>query len=96
MVPPFYADVDPSDMLKAATEGQIEGVVAKRVSSRYRPGQRSADWRKHALFHSHTALIGAWRPGSGQRTGQEEPAGRSCGSAGRVKTRAAGGSVLRG
>ncbi|UJW36865.1 hypothetical protein L3Q67_31910 [Saccharothrix sp. AJ9571] len=32
------------------------------------PGQRSADWRKHALVRSHTALIGAWRPGSGQRT----------------------------
>ncbi|UJW36896.1 non-homologous end-joining DNA ligase (plasmid) [Saccharothrix sp. AJ9571] len=68
MIPPFYADADPDDMLKAAIDAQMEGIVAKKVSSRYLPGRRSADWRKHALFHSHTALIGAWRPGSGQRT----------------------------
>ncbi|UJW36378.1 hypothetical protein L3Q67_01210 [Saccharothrix sp. AJ9571] len=45
----------------------MEGVIAKKATSRYVPGRRSPDWRKHAVFHSHEAIIGAWRPGSGRR-----------------------------
>ncbi|GAB2747434.1 non-homologous end-joining DNA ligase [Amycolatopsis magusensis] len=68
VVPPCYPDAEPDDMLKAAIDAEMEGVVAKKAASPYRAGRRSPDWRKHAVFHSHTALIGAWRPGGGRRS----------------------------
>src|SRR3954454_13540488 len=37
---------DPLDLLVACDRLDIEGVVAKRVDSVYRPGARSADWIK--------------------------------------------------
>ena len=37
---------DPLDLLVACDQLDVEGVVAKRVDSVYRPGARSADWIK--------------------------------------------------
>lgn len=37
---------DGAELLAACAELDIEGVVAKRVASRYRPGNRSRDWIK--------------------------------------------------
>jgi bifunctional non-homologous end joining protein LigD len=34
------------DVLAARGEHDIEGIVAKRVNSPYRPGERSSDWLK--------------------------------------------------
>lgn len=34
------------DVLAACGEQDVEGVVAKRVGSPYRPGERSGDWLK--------------------------------------------------
>ncbi len=34
------------DVLTACREHNVEGIVAKRVESRYRPGERSGDWLK--------------------------------------------------
>ena len=47
----------------------LEGVLAKRRDSAYRPGVRSTDWRKvkHAQ-HTDVVVVG-WRPGRGERTG---------------------------
>lgn len=39
----------------------LEGVVAKRRDSTYRPGARSADWVKAAHRRTRTALVGGWR-----------------------------------
>ena len=39
-------DCDPADLLHACLELGVEGIVAKRASGRYRPGQRSDDWLK--------------------------------------------------
>ncbi len=47
----------------------LEGVVAKRRSSLYRPGRRSADWVKAPHRRTRTVLVGGWRPettGSGR------------------------------
>lgn len=44
----------------------LEGVVAKRRSAPYRPGQRSPDWLKATHRRSRTALVGGWR---GESTG---------------------------
>jgi bifunctional non-homologous end joining protein LigD len=45
----------------------LEGVVAKRAASPYRPGTRSPDWRKiKALRRQDCAIVG-WTPGQGGR-----------------------------
>ena len=43
---PVWTDVDLSDLLAACELQGLEGLVAKRVRSRYRPGRRSPDWVK--------------------------------------------------
>jgi bifunctional non-homologous end joining protein LigD len=58
-VPPTYDD---GDTLQAATlEQGLEGVVSKRLSSRYRPGQRSPDWLKFPHRGSRSVVVGGWR-----------------------------------
>jgi bifunctional non-homologous end joining protein LigD len=68
-VPPTYDD---GDALQAATlEQGLEGVVSKRLSSRYRPGRRSPDWLKFAHRGSRSVVVGGWRleTDSAQRLG---------------------------
>jgi len=58
-VPPTYDD---GDALQAATlENGLEGVVSKRLSSRYSPGRRSPDWLKFPHRASMSVVIGGWR-----------------------------------
>jgi bifunctional non-homologous end joining protein LigD len=54
-------------LLAATAEQRLEGVVAKRLASPYRPGVRSPDWRKHAHRLTRTVLVGGWRPAEGRR-----------------------------
>jgi bifunctional non-homologous end joining protein LigD len=57
--PPVYDD---GQMLFDATFQQgLEGIVSKRVSSRYRPGLRSKDWLKFAHRRRESYLVGGWR-----------------------------------
>lgn len=49
-------------------QGQ-EGVIAKRRSSRYRPGRRSPDWVKIKNIRTQEVVVGGWRPGQGRRAG---------------------------
>ena len=53
----------------ASLENGLEGVVAKRLASPYRPGLRSPDWRKVKHFRSQAVVVGGWRPGQGRRAG---------------------------
>jgi bifunctional non-homologous end joining protein LigD len=56
-----------SVFLDAALAGGLEGVVAKRRTSRYRPGERSRDWVKiKARAEQDVAVIG-WMPRQGTR-----------------------------
>jgi bifunctional non-homologous end joining protein LigD len=56
-----------SAFLDAALAGGLEGVVAKRRTSRYRPGQRSPDWVKiKARAEQDVAIVG-WLPRQGSR-----------------------------
>jgi bifunctional non-homologous end joining protein LigD len=58
--PATYAD---GPMLFDATYQQaLEGIVSKRLSSRYRPGQRSKDWLKFAHRRRESYVVGGWRP----------------------------------
>lgn len=50
-----------------ASRQGLEGVVAKRSCSPYRPGKRSEDWIKVAETRTLEVLVGGWRPGEGRR-----------------------------
>jgi bifunctional non-homologous end joining protein LigD len=52
---------DGASLLAATAEQRLEGVVAKRRSSPYRPGVRSPDWVKLAHRRTLTCLVGGWR-----------------------------------
>jgi bifunctional non-homologous end joining protein LigD len=63
--PPVYAD---GRMLFDATYQQsLEGIVSKRLSSRYRPGLRSKDWLKFAHRRRESYVVGGWRPETDSR-----------------------------
>jgi bifunctional non-homologous end joining protein LigD len=61
LVPPRFTDGQAT--LAAATEHALEGVVAKRVDSLYRPGLRSPDWVKVKRDETDEFVVGGWRPG---------------------------------
>jgi bifunctional non-homologous end joining protein LigD len=58
-----------ADVQAAGLGNGLEGIVAKRLSSVYRPGVRSPDWRKIKNFRSQAVVVGGWRPGQGRRAG---------------------------
>ncbi|MEM7338030.1 MAG: non-homologous end-joining DNA ligase [Actinomycetota bacterium] len=56
------------ELLAIATERGLEGVMAKRLDSRYRPG-RSSDWVKVKLRRRQEFVVGGWLPGQGALEG---------------------------
>ena len=67
--PPSFTDVAGADLLKVAEQQELEGVVAKRLTSRYEPGRRSPAWRKVKVRHRQEAVVGGWTRGEGNRAG---------------------------
>ncbi len=67
-VPP-YSDGDPDDLLDLARDRGLEGIVCKRVTSAYRPGERSPDWLKIKIRLRQEFVVGGWLPGSGGLAG---------------------------
>jgi bifunctional non-homologous end joining protein LigD len=61
LVPPSFPDGPAT--LAAAEEHALEGVVAKRLGSVYRPGHRSPDWVKVKREETGDFVVGGWRPG---------------------------------
>jgi len=55
-------------LLQATAEQGLEGVVAKRVDSRYEPGRRTGAWVKIKHTRRQELVIGGWLPGEGRRT----------------------------
>jgi bifunctional non-homologous end joining protein LigD len=53
----------PQQVIAAVTELGLEGIVAKRRSSRYTPGERNSDWLKLKLDRQQEFVIGGYRPG---------------------------------
>lgn len=98
--PPVYAD---GVMLHEATRQQgLEGIVSKRLSSRYEPGQRSKHWLKFAHRARTSWVVGGWRAetGSESRLGAllvGEPTAEGLRYRGRVGSGIAGkvGSMLK-
>jgi bifunctional non-homologous end joining protein LigD len=67
--PPVFRDVRGSDVLAAAAAAGLEGVVAKRRDSRYRPGERATGWVKIKLVKTQEVVIAGWTDGEGERAG---------------------------
>ena len=62
LAPPMFADGRATRA--AADEHRLEGVMAKRLTSIYRPGQRTPDWIKVKIDHTAEFVVGGWRPGA--------------------------------
>ncbi|ETD31625.1 non-homologous end-joining DNA ligase [Williamsia sp. D3] len=68
-VPPIWTEVDGETMLDIARQNGLEGVVAKKIDSVYRPGRRSPAWIKTPLRSNTEVVVGGWVPGSGAASG---------------------------
>jgi bifunctional non-homologous end joining protein LigD len=67
---PAYHRGDGSKLLAASRERGLEGIIAKRLGSRYLPGRRSRDWLKVKNVRGQEVVIGGWLPGKGRREGE--------------------------
>jgi bifunctional non-homologous end joining protein LigD len=68
--PPSFTDVTGAELVAVSKQHGLEGVVAKRLESRYEPGRRSPAWRKIKNVSRQEAVVGGWKPGEGVRAGQ--------------------------
>jgi bifunctional non-homologous end joining protein LigD len=68
-VPPSFTGESGADVQAVSLEHGLEGIMAKRVRSRYEPGRRSAAWRKIKNVRRQEVVIGGWKPGEGGRAG---------------------------
>ncbi|ALE86671.1 hypothetical protein XF36_28235 (plasmid) [Pseudonocardia sp. HH130629-09] len=59
-VPDNFTDVASADVLSAVDAQGLEGVVAKRLTSRYEAGRRSRAWIKHAIRRSCLVAVVGW------------------------------------
>ena len=55
-------------LLQATGAQGLEGIVAKRLDSRYEPGRRTGAWVKIKHTQRQELVIGGWLPGEGRRT----------------------------
>jgi bifunctional non-homologous end joining protein LigD len=58
-------EAPPADLLAAAREQGLEGIIAKRVTSVYEAGRRSGAWVKVRVNKGQELVIGGYRPGAG-------------------------------
>lgn len=61
---------DGAELFEAVRVRGMEGIVAKRLSSPYRPGRRSPDWVKVKSRLRQEFVVGGWVSGAGARDGQ--------------------------
>mgnify|MGYP002779429942 CR=1 FL=1 len=59
---------DYDGLIKRAVQGGWEGLIAKRLDARYRPGQRSGDWLKLKLENTQEFVVGGWTEPRNSRT----------------------------
>jgi ATP-dependent DNA ligase len=53
----------PTDLIQAAKEMTLEGIIAKRKNSLYEPGKRSGAWLKYRINRGQEFVIGGYTPG---------------------------------
>ncbi len=59
--------LDGASAFSTSMELGFEGVIAKRLDSKYEPGRRSTAWRKVKHHRRQEFIIGGWVPGRGAR-----------------------------
>ncbi|HEY4376862.1 MAG TPA: non-homologous end-joining DNA ligase [Acidimicrobiales bacterium] len=64
---PRHLTGDGPALLEAATAQGLEGLMAKRLASRYEPGRRAATWRKIKIRRQQEVVVGGWTRGTGAR-----------------------------
>lgn len=68
-VPPTFIGESGADIQAVSKVQHLEGVMAKRLQSRYEPGRRTTSWLKIKNVHRQEVVIGGWKPGEGGRAG---------------------------
>ncbi len=68
-IPRYYLS-DGAAIVQASRDQGLEGVMAKRLASKYRPGQRSRDWIKVSNLRTQEVVIVGWQEGHGRRSGR--------------------------
>jgi ATP-dependent DNA ligase len=58
-----YHETSAANMIAAAKEQGLEGVIAKRKDSLYQSGRRTGAWLKHRINHGQEFVIGGYFPG---------------------------------
>jgi bifunctional non-homologous end joining protein LigD len=56
-------------LFEAVSQRGLEGLIAKRLGSTYRPGTRSKDWLKIKIRRELDAVIVGWNPSQGSKEG---------------------------
>jgi bifunctional non-homologous end joining protein LigD len=69
-IPPSFTGEAGADVLAVSRQHGLEGIVAKRLASRYEPGKRTGSWRKIKNLRRQEVVVGGWKPGEGERAGQ--------------------------
>jgi bifunctional non-homologous end joining protein LigD len=64
---PGYSTGHAMELLEASREKGLEGIVMKRLDSRYAPGKRTGAWLKVKNTGRQEFVIGGWLPGEGRR-----------------------------
>jgi bifunctional non-homologous end joining protein LigD len=67
LTPEFHVG-EGSALLQATREQGLEGIIAKRLDSRYTPGRRSEGWLKVKHSQRQELVIGGWTEGKGSRS----------------------------
>ena len=67
---PSYHVGDGAALLDATRARGLEGLVAKRLDSVYRPGRRTASWVKVKNVNRQELVVGGWLRGQGNRAGR--------------------------
>ncbi len=64
---PGYSVGHAAELLAASAEQRLEGIVLKRIDSRYAPGKRTGAWLKAKTVGRQEFVVGGWVPGEGRR-----------------------------
>ena len=65
--PPSFTGEAGADVQAVSRQHGLEGIVAKRLASRYEPGKRTGSWRKIKNLQRQEVVVGGWKPGEGVR-----------------------------
>ncbi|MDQ3646094.1 MAG: non-homologous end-joining DNA ligase [Actinomycetota bacterium] len=57
-----------TSLFQVACERKLEGIVAKKLGTPYRPGKRARDWLKIKTTYEADLIIGGWSRGEGSRS----------------------------